>query len=52
MTDWQRAWRHCPKTRGAAKIRRALKRHNHRLNRLVAKSLDGRHVRLNSWDVT
>lgn len=52
MTDWVRAWRHCGKTRGTAKRKKALKRDNHRKNRIVARRLDNRHVRLSGWDVT
>jgi hypothetical protein len=52
MTDWQRAWRHCGKTRNSAKGKKTLKRDNHRKNRIMAKKLDDVHVRLSGWDVT
>lgn len=51
MTDWVEAWRYCNKTRIVAKRKKALKRHNHRKNRLVAKKLDTQYVRLSGWDV-
>lgn len=52
MTDWQRAWRYCGKTRNAAKGKKRLKRNNHRINRMVAKRLENVYVRLNGWDVS
>jgi hypothetical protein len=52
MTDWVEAWRYCGRTRLIAKRKKALKRNNHRKNRLMAKKLDTQHVRLNGWDVS
>lgn len=51
MTGWSRAWQLRRKTRSAAKIKKWLKRQNHRLNRLVAKKLEKDNVKLNGWDV-
>lgn len=52
MTDWQKAWRYCGKTRNSAKGKKTLKRYNHRKNRIVGKQLENVHVRLNGWDVS
>ncbi|NDD54399.1 hypothetical protein EBZ39_11065 [bacterium] len=52
VTGWKRAWQTRCKTRGSAKLKKWLKRQNHRLNRLVAKTLAGEVVRLNGRDVT
>ena len=51
MTDWKQAWQLRRKNRSAAKCKKALKRQNHRANRLVAKQLERGHVRLDGWAV-
>lgn len=50
-TGWVRAWKHRKKTRSAAKQKKLLKTHNHRLNRIAGKNMDKDVVRLSGWDV-
>ena len=48
---WKLAWSCSKKTRVRAKMRKRLKRENHRQNRIIGKKLDDICVPLTGWDV-